>query len=224
MEDLLPTEVIREVRDHFLAGVTDAELGFRYGEADEDSLTGALGQSLLMPPRELLIPTGRFVWETHSFKVRGRGSGAPERALGIDGVFELEVVDLVRHIGRRKGLLFQAKKNWKGTDSDLLGQVALMAQLERDSIVIDYRKDGYSAVDARDVIEAGANRKAISSDKSLRLAEVLGEQFLKCTRGVVDMRYDDLTKKLVVPASAFQGQVSSAMAEHVIITTIQRFA
>jgi hypothetical protein len=216
--------MIRELRDHFFAGVTAAELGFPYAQEDEDSLTGAVGQSLLAPRTEVRTEGGAFVWETHSYKVRGRGKGAPEKSLGVDGVFELEVHDHVRDLTRHKGLLFQAKKNWRGADHDLLDQVQSMSRIERDSIVIDYRRDGYRAFDALDVLEARGNRRGLRAGQALRLAEVLGEQFLKCRRGVVGMRYDENVRKLIIPASNLREGLTAAMADHVIVTSVDRLA
>ena len=95
MEDILPEPVIHSIRDHYYAGITAAELGYKNNAADEDSLTGALGQSLLTPGLVQVIVNGEvFAWQAYHYKIRGRGKSAPEKDLGTDGIFQIEVFDV----------------------------------------------------------------------------------------------------------------------------------
>lgn len=220
MRDILPPFVFRQLRDHFYARVGQAESSFRHFRADEDSLTGALGQSLLEPQKLWVGPDGeQFVWSTTFHKVRGRGHNAPEKRYGIDGVFELEVVDVVTGTTRRKGLLFQAKNGWQTADRKLLAQTIEMRRLNANGIVIDYADGDYRAFDAGDVVEAGGRRAEVPAQRHYRLAEVLGDQFLECTRGVIGLHYDPDAEVVRVPAA---GDAVAAAVNCAIVTEVLR--
>ncbi|HXQ69568.1 MAG TPA: hypothetical protein VN844_03745, partial [Pyrinomonadaceae bacterium] len=64
MRDLLPEHLMDFLRDRYIAGVAIAEAHFADSSADEDSVTGALGQALAM--REPLI----FSDESGAFSVQ----------------------------------------------------------------------------------------------------------------------------------------------------------
>lgn len=119
----LPPLVIETLRDRYLAAVADAQAGFADARADEDALTGALGQELSRRP-ELFVTDGldQYVMRVDWKKLRGRGHNAPERLYGPDGIFQLKVVDESGRVLVKKGLPFQAKTNWKGTNSRLAKQ------------------------------------------------------------------------------------------------------
>ncbi len=74
----LPAPVIDALRDRFLAAVGDAQAGFEDARADEDSLTGALGQELSRRPLMTVFDgMSMYALKTNWKKVRGRGPGAP---------------------------------------------------------------------------------------------------------------------------------------------------
>lgn len=115
MKNLLPREVLDSLHDRYRAGVDAAEAMFEESEADEDALTGALGQAISMPHAQTFI-TGQGVYSVRvSYrKIRGRGKGAPEKALGADGIFQSIISDVTGKQLFRKGLPFQSKKRWRG--------------------------------------------------------------------------------------------------------------
>lgn len=78
----------------------------------------------------------------------------------------------------KKGLLFQSKVDWTGTDQRLLGQARMLLLQSESSIVIDYTKDGYRAIPASEVVAAGGNRRQIAIDSNKELSEVLGDEFV----------------------------------------------
>jgi hypothetical protein len=80
------------LQKYFYAGVKAAEMRFKYNAADEDSLTGALGERLT-EPTPIVIQSGNeaFEWRTEAYKIRGRGRSAVEHELGADGIFQLEL-------------------------------------------------------------------------------------------------------------------------------------
>src|SRR6478735_7183238 len=117
MRDILPDFVREVIRERYITGVSDAEATFRLNSEDEDSLTGALGQALATPKPIVVWDNEQvFVIQIQHHKVRGKGPGAPEKILGTDGIFELEVFDGDGHSIRKKGLPFQSKKNWKSSN------------------------------------------------------------------------------------------------------------
>jgi hypothetical protein len=228
VRDILPSVLISHIRDHFFARVGQAQAGYRFSRADEDSLTGALGQSLLTVDPVVVDVAGRqYLWMTTYQKVRGRGMGAPEKEYGADGIFELQVTDSVKGVTRKKGLLFQAKKGWLGSDKELLKQTRNMRRFESDSIVIDYADGDYRAFDAGDVVMAEGVRARVPLSRRFQLAEVLADQFLECTRGVIDMIYDPRSEIVHVPGSAgtqAQDLARRVRAKDVVSTVVRRIS
>ena len=86
---------------------------------------------------------------TASYKLRERGAHAPEKELGADGIFQIEVLDLNGKFIVRKGLLFQSKIGWTGRDGRLFEQARNLLGQSESAIVIDYSPDGYKAIPAR---------------------------------------------------------------------------
>ena len=83
---VLPGLVVRTLRKHFYAGVKEAEVRFRYHRADEDAVTGALGERLIKPePIAIQVGPRVYLWRTAFYKLRGRGANAPEKELGAAG-------------------------------------------------------------------------------------------------------------------------------------------
>ena len=112
MRDLLPPKLADFLRDRYIAGVARAEASFDENSADEDAVTGALGQSIAMPEAlAFTSPEGTYQIRITYRKVRGRGPLAPEKRYGSDGIFQIAVTDTLERIVRRKGLPFQSKVN-----------------------------------------------------------------------------------------------------------------
>ncbi|TKR34130.1 hypothetical protein FCE95_07655 [Luteimonas gilva] len=192
MQDILPPSLISMLRDRYLAGVADAEAFFDQNRGDEDSLTGALGQALAM--REPILftgPEGIYSVRVSYMKLRGRGPNAPEKRLGADGIFQIEVANNRGDVIRRKGLPFQAKTNWRGKSSTLLRQAELMEQMSPGGLVIDYSSNGYKACLANNVVVVGGHRSGVNHSGAMRpLGQVLSRDFLNCTIGTRDLYFD----------------------------------
>jgi hypothetical protein len=211
---ILPASVLAGLRRHFYAGVTDAEIRFPFNAADEDALTGALGQALI-EPAVVIVETsdGTFRWRTTSHKLRGRGAHAPEKDTGADGIFQLDVFDEAGKLLIRKGLLFQSKVNWTGTDRRLLRQAERLMRQSASSIVIDYSVDGYRAIAASDVIHAGGNRREVPSISDKRLSEVLGNEFVGCIRGDLGLYWDPTSEQLITNGEQQSDEIPSYLIE-----------
>ena len=179
ISEVLQNERIRrELSDHYRSGVAAAVHEYADSAADEDAVTGALGQALRLQG-ELTMPDGRIVrWFTRYRKLRGRGRKAPEEHLGADGLFEIEMED-EEGDRSRKSLPFQARNRAAGYgDSLLRGQAKRLNAFPGGGVVINYRPEGYVAVDARLVAEGGATRNS-----EVPLADALAEDFIGCRRG-----------------------------------------
>lgn len=192
MRDILPPEVFSALRDRYLAGVADAEFAFEQHQADEDSVTGGLGQALATREPMLFVHGGTEYAVRISYrKLRGRGKNAPERIFGSDGLFQISVEDAFGRVVRRKGLPFQSKMNWRGKRADLLRQATLMEQLTPGGIVIDFSPSGYSACSAKAAIAAGGSRRQSDRFGSVRpLGQILSRDFLECTIGTRGLYFD----------------------------------
>ncbi|WP_316233796.1 hypothetical protein [Bradyrhizobium sp. SZCCHNPS2010] len=210
----LPDGLKRIIRDRYLAGIADAEAKYQLNAADEDALTGSLGSNMSMA-HPMTYSDGRrqFEYQVSYRKIRGRGAGAPERHLGADGIFQIEVKDETG--AKRKGLPFQSKKGWRGKDSNLLGQTINMIETAGGGIVIDYRPGRYTACLAHDVVQHQGNRRLVdAAGKAQSLGQLLGNDFLDCTIGQLGLYFDPETEtwqtETPVPPSI----------EHVITTQV----
>ncbi|MBQ0946608.1 hypothetical protein KAK07_25000 [Ideonella sp. 4Y16] len=192
MRDILPSEVINLLRDRYSAGVANAEAFFDQHRADEDSVTGALGQALaVVDPIRYVSAGQQFEIRVGYRKIRGRGPGAPERSYGSDGIFQISIHDEAGNVALEKGLAFQSKMNWKGKNQSLLGQAALMEKWTPGGIVIDFSATGYKACTAQATVAASGSRRALDRYGAMRpLSQVLSRDFLDCTVGRRGLYFD----------------------------------
>lgn len=199
---IAPAAVLELIRDRYLAGVANAEAKYRFGEGDEDTLTGALGAEISTGrPWMVRTEAGVFKIEIEYWKLRGRGPNAPEKSLGADGSFQIKIADADGTPIISKGLPFQAKKNWKGIDKRLAQQARDMLNHTHGGIVVDFSPNGFAACDVLDVIEFRGNRKALSkAGKVNQLGQVLAHEFLACNVGVRDLYYDRNLERFVKEA------------------------
>lgn len=213
MRDILPEFVMESLRDRYLAAVSDAESTFVMNSGDEDALTGALGQAVAMPRNQKFsTPEGLYTVDIGYTKLRGRGKNAPERIYGSDGIFQIRIYDANGNVIRSKGLPFQSKKNWKGKNKKLSDQVRDMEQYTPGGIVIDFNSASYGACRAKDVIQAEGDRTRIKVDGKLhRLGQLLGDDFLECEIGTLNLFYDPVKELYKIDGGDF----------HVITTGIE---
>jgi hypothetical protein len=214
---VLPEPVVRTLRSHFYAGVKQAEARFSYHAADEDAVTGGLGERLIEPPVVIQVDGRAYRWHTSYYKVRGRGLDAPERRLGADGIFQIEVLDERGQLVVRKGLLFQSKIEWHGRDGRLLEQARELLAQSPSAIVIDYSRNGYKAVSAEDVVRGDGNRRRVRTAKSL--AEVLGDEFVGCTRGQEGLYWEPRAEQLLIDGGE---RVSDLVPRNIVDSRIER--
>lgn len=211
MDSIVPDAIKPFLRDRYLAGVADAEAKYRFHAADEDALTGALGNALSMPdPLVFDDGTHRYVYQVYYEKIGGRGPGAPEGEVGADGIFQIEVTTAQGKLV--KGLPFQAKKLWQHRDQRLLGQCHDMMRAAGEGLVINYGPHGYTAYKADRVIEADG--RIPRAERAPALGQILANEFLDCTIGQEGLFFD-------VDKGRFrQSSMPRREPEHVIETTI----
>lgn len=199
MLDTLPREILDALRDRYVAGVADAEALFANFRADEDALTGALGQAISQRPfMSFVTENEKYVVKIETVKLRGRGKNAPEKLYGPDGVFQIEIVDELTKSKFIKTLPFQAKTNWKGVHSALAGQCQNINASLRGGIVVNFLSDGYEACSTKDAAASGGNhRKLKLGGKIQPLGQVLGNEFLECRLGHVGMFYDAYNEQFI---------------------------
>lgn len=190
MKDILPDLVIDSLRDRYLAAVSDAESTFDMNYGDEDALTGAFGQAIAVPRNQIFsTPEGVYTVDIGYTKLRGRGKNAPERIYGSDGIFQIKVFDSRGNVIRSKGLPFQSKKNWKGTNNKLSDQAK---DMERYT--------------------PGGNRSQLTKEGKLkRLGQLLGNEFLNCEVGTLNLFYDPKQELYKIDGGDF----------HIISTSIE---
>lgn len=210
MRDILPEVVIQMLRDRYLDGVADAEAQFDNGAADEDSLTGALGQAIsIARPLSIRVGAQSYTVQVDWRRVRGRGPNAPERLYGPDGLFQMAVFDDRGGILRRKALPFQAKISWNGANSDLLRQSHSLESSISGGLVVDYSPSGYRACTTAAAVAAGGNAIEVQRARAFQsLGKTLANDFLDCTVGSIGMYFDPATERfynggnLLQPANA----------------------
>ncbi len=192
MRDLLPSHLIDFLRDRYIAGVATAEASFDDNSADEDALTGALGQALAMKsPITFTGSSGEYTVQVSYRKLRGRGINAPERLYGSDGLFQISVSNEFGETLRQKGLPFQAKTNWRGSSKAVASQSSDMEQTTGEGLVIDYSSTGYKACSTSIAIETHGNRTEANRLGAMKpLGQMLGVEFLECRIGEIGLYYD----------------------------------
>jgi hypothetical protein len=196
LRDVVPEMVITTIRERLITGVADAEANFDDSFADEDSLTGALGQAIAHThPVRIQIGDQEYIVRVHYRKVRGRGPRAPERPFGADGVFQIAVLNRDGRPVWRKGLPFQSKKNWMGADANVVTQARKMIETAGTGLVIDYSENGYTACPADIVVEREGRARELRQARQLRpLGQVLGNDFLECRIGREGLYFDSGTE------------------------------
>jgi hypothetical protein len=192
MRDILPNGLIDIIRDRYLAGVSDAQEKFYFSKGDEDALTGALGHAISMARPMTYSGEGRsYRFQISYQKIRGRGPGAPEHALGADGIFEIEVFDENGRPLRQKGLPFQSMKTWNKTIGELRRQAHDIIQTAGQGLVVDFSPGKYTACPAATVFDFHSSKAKLKSSGEFRdLGHILADQFLECRIGQFGLHYD----------------------------------
>jgi hypothetical protein len=221
--------VYKAISDHYRQSIAKAVSNYVSHCADEDSVSGALGERLTgegsltiqeysngpdskesdagstlksfkRNPPATMIEDGRMIstesgmivtWKSRYQKLRGRGRGAPEKKLGIDGLIEIVVGGLDSRTEQwSKVLVFQAK-NLGLTNSGNNKSRAILRQSEKilklpvAGVFVVYRPSGYMALSANAVA-----RSEGALNGGCPLEDMLANQFLECSIGTTGFTYD----------------------------------
>lgn len=194
MQNVLPAAVYANIQEQYRSASPLESDDWQLG-AEEDALTGAFAKGLRHAVNGSL---GEWEWKTQIAKLRGSGPGAPEKCTGADMLVEIVVGDAEGQAMFQKGMIVQAKKNWKGKDGRLQEQATLMEEIAPGAAaVVDYRQPQCVGADARSVVMEGADRRSI---KMRPWGDLLADEFLPCSLGQRGLLYDGENEVLAVPA------------------------
>lgn len=190
----LPQQVKDAIKKHLDHAIEKAIKGFPSAYEDEDVLTGHLFGLMKIDEQVVEIDDveigGKWKWSIDYKKFRGRGKNATESILGADGIIELNLFRDGR--SESKTLLFQSKLDWKRKDKDLYVQCSKLLTWLGAVTVINYTEDEFETYKVEDIF-ANHGEKPVNTQP---LKELLGGDFLNCTIGDGDLKYDPFTKTL----------------------------
>lgn len=194
----IPEEVKIKIRQHLSESYLNAIDGYDSASEEEDALTGDLGASLRIKNQKVIVDSnqekrpGIWTWSINYHKFRGRGPGATENLLGADGIFVLSVKngDYVE----KKTLMFQSKMNWKD-DPNLIEQVIKLTTWREAAFILNFTKTEFEAINLDSVISSKGKRINLTQYKPLD--KFLGNDFLNCFIGDVDLKYNGNSRKLI---------------------------
>jgi hypothetical protein len=190
ISELIPPDVLRALRDRIKGGIADAEAKFHLNDADEDAVTGALGQAISTAEPILFSSTdGDYALSIVSRKIRGRGLGAPEKHLGADGIFQIRV-DIAGKTLFTKGLPFQCKMRGGFSNQSVRKQATDLFRTAKTGVIIRYSEKGYSGVDVRDMPKPSMPGLREIQPPVSSLASIFGEHFLNCEIGLRGLTFD----------------------------------
>jgi len=130
-----------------------------------------------------------FSFKIESYKIRGRGKGAPEKALGADGIMQVSV-NKDGHKVFSKGLPFQAKKFGGFQNEKVINQATDLLKTTKTGVVIRYSDKGYTAMDVRKLMNLRKPDGGWARYSPPKLATVFGDSFLDCEIGRVGLTFD----------------------------------
>lgn len=207
----LQDQVRAEIAGQFRAAVAEGREAFDDASGDEDSITGALIAPMgRLVKGSIAVGGQQFFWSTHLKKLRGRGPGAPEKRIGADAIFEIEVRTVGTTPTMRKALLMQSKTGWTGKDSRLKGQcVQMEAAAPGLGIAVDFTAAAYTGVAAATVVQSDGNRRSVPAAAAKDLGTMLGSDFLECRIGTEGVYYDAVRELLVVGPTVTPARVKN---------------
>lgn len=187
---LVPKGVLRRLQAHFAEKILEAVDRYPLNAADEDSLTGALGHALSIPnPMVVTAFKGTtFSIQIESYKISGKGPGAPESRIGADGIIQI-TVRIDGNAVFAKGLPFQAKKAERCRFNDFAEQAETMFQTSGTGIIIRYGPEAYDALDVREFLKPQESAISQSAPGFSDLGSMLGGAFLDCHIGAVGLSF-----------------------------------
>lgn len=201
MRDVIPDNLFDEIATHIREGIQHAERGYGAGSSEEDTITGDLGSSLRTRQTHSLQARGsQYRWKLSYKKFLSKSRRSVEKLLGADGIFQIEYEDAATGMLVTKGLLFQAKNQWKSKDPKLASQAADMERLlPGGAAVFSYGPLGYKACNAARAVEAEGKSSLVKNGELISLGDFLIGRFMECKSGTRGAYYDAERENLIVP-------------------------
>ncbi|HEX8513706.1 MAG TPA: hypothetical protein VF688_11445 [Allosphingosinicella sp.] len=190
----IPDAVQVDIANQVRRAVADTLIEFESAEEDEDAFTGHLGARLTTRRREVFADDqelpGAWTWSLQYRMFRGRGSGATEKRLGADGIFELGLHR--KGFTETKSLLFQSKMGTAG-GKDLVEQCAKLSTWREAALVLAYEPQQIRAIT---IDEALRTKGALQKAESTGLEDYIARLFIACHVGDNDLRYHATDRRL----------------------------
>jgi hypothetical protein len=201
MRDIIPDEVFDQIANHIRNRMIHAEEGYSSGSSEEDTITGDLGSALrTRHPHSITTGGITYRWSISYKKFLSKSKRSVEKPLGADGIFQIEYEDLVTGEMVTKGLLFQSKNQWIGSNQKLLNQAKDMEKFApKGGAIFDYGPRGYKACDATQAITAGGKRDSVPTAEMISLSDYLVNRFMECISGIRGLYYDATRNVLLTP-------------------------
>lgn len=190
-KDQIPQELYSQIVNYIQKECRKWQEGaFRRAYSDEDTLTGDFWSQLSLSDK-FNAPHG-WNWNIEYNKIRGRGTGAPEKLIGSDGIFQIHLKDGYGRTIFRKSFLFQAKMEKSYYRKAVLPQVKEMNKIKpRIGVLIVYGEDSF------DTFKSDEFEKKIDA-KKFDICEYITSVFFKCQHGVEDMYFDMDEERLII--------------------------
>jgi len=222
LRDVLPIVVLNSIADHLRARGLRAPQGWRSGQAHEDTLTGHLFATLETDGFITAISNSTvWRWRIGAQKFSSGSGLAVETPTGADGIIEVEVFRPDGTI-ERKGLLFQAKKQWTHRDAGLVEQTLRMERISPNgSVVFSYSPSLYTATPGSEVLAADGRPSVVNT---VAVGEFLADSFLPCVVGARAMHYDAVRRILTVPTPPSLPRYIRTMLRHRLKIIVQETA
>jgi hypothetical protein len=184
----IPSHVKEAIVKHVDKAISKAVAAYGSAAEEEDALTAQLGFALRTSRR---VADG-WTWSIDYTKLRGRGPHAAEKAVGADGILEMQVrtVEGVQ----RKAALFQAKKAWK-SNGKLLEQAMLLSNWREAAFILNFTPTAIETFSIDDVVRSRGLRSRVTRTHSF--SQFIADTFFPCTVGNPDLVYDRERKVLI---------------------------
>jgi hypothetical protein len=217
IRNLLPERVFDRIASQFRDAVEVAEENFEYDELSEDSLTGALSQSIRTSVRQRRSIDG-IRWMTRAYSV---GGSTVERDYGLDFLYSLTIQNSSGDEILTKTIGFQAKKNWTGAENRLSYQAeSIIKTLPQAGLLVNFRPGGYVAVRAED-LSKDLRFTSIHENRKFSLSDALSKHFLECSIGTTSIYYVPSRKRLVYFGTNQDVMSTRIAAKQRLATTIR---
>jgi hypothetical protein len=171
------------------AAISNAVEAYASVSEEEDTPTGHLGGYLKTGAGG--VSSDGWTWTINYTKFQSKGKVATGEQMGADGILEMRVQNGEGE--NRRAILFQAKNSWND-DLNLAGQALRLSHWREAAFVLNYTENCVEAFRLDNVIRSRGKRA--NAGQPISLSRFLGEEFLRCKVGDLDLHYDARNRRL----------------------------